>query len=29
MLVYSSWLKDVEMCLKEYRLINLEAVSLI
>ena len=29
MLVFSPWLKDVEMCVKEWKLINLEVVLLI
>ena len=28
MLVFNSWLKDAEMCIKEHRLTNLEAVQL-
>ena len=29
MLVFNSWLKDVEMCIKEQKIMNLEAVQLI
>ena len=29
MLVFNSWLKDIEMCIQEWRLSNLEAVQLI
>ena len=29
MLVFNSWLKDIEMCIQEQRLSNLEAVQLI
>ena len=29
MLVFNSWLKDIEMCMKEQRLTNLEAFTLI
>ena len=29
MLVYNSWLKDIEMCVKERNLTNMEAVQLV
>ena len=29
MLVFNSWLKDIKMCIQEWRLLNLEAVQLI
>ena len=29
MLVFNSWLKDVEMCVTEQKLTNLEAVQLV
>ena len=29
MLVFNSWLKDIKMCIQEWRLSNLEAVQLI
>ena len=29
MLVFNSWLKDIEMCVKERNLMNMEAVQLV
>ena len=29
MLVFNSWLKDIEMCVKKWKLTNMEAVQLI
>ena len=29
MLVFSSWLKDIEMCVKERKLTNMEVVQLV
>ena len=29
MLVFNSWLKDIEMCVKEWKLTNMEALQLI
>ena len=29
MLVSNSWLKDIEMCMKEQKLLNMEAVQLV
>ena len=29
MLVFNSWLKDIEMCIKERKLTNMEAVQLV
>ena len=29
MLVFNSWLKDIEMCIKEWKLSNMEAVQLV
>ena len=29
MLVFNSWLKDIEMCVKEQKLTNMEAVQLV
>ena len=29
MLVFNSWLKDIEMCIQEWRLSNMEVVQLI
>ena len=29
MLVFNSWLKDIEMCMKEWKLTNMEAVQFV